>query len=193
MKIIVGLTGASGSIYGKRLIESLLALGHEVHLIATETGEKVFSYEVGEPFDAYTKALGNRYRHFFLEDNRDFFSGVASGSHPYDAVIVCPCSMGTLASISNGMSTNLLTRVCDVAIKEKRQLVIVPRETPFSAIHLENLLKLSRLGVSILPAMPGFYHQPETLDDLVNFVVGKLLDHIKIENKLFKKWKEIEK
>lgn len=192
MKIVVGLTGASGSIYCKLLVETLLEQEHSVHLIASDMGKQVFGHELNIPYEAFITTLQHQYPTFVEEKNDNLFAGVASGSYPYDAVIICPCSMGTLASIANGISSHLLTRVCDVAIKEKRKLVIMPRETPFSAIHLENMLKLSRLGVTILPAMPGFYHDPKTLEDLVAFVVGKALDSLNISHKLYKKWKETE-
>lgn len=190
MKIIIGLTGASGSIYAEVLTETLLKLGHTVHLIPTAMGRKVFEYELDKAFDAYSADLKAQYPKFVVEDNDNLFAGVASGSNPYDAVVVCPCSMGTLGAVANGLSQNLLTRVCDVAIKEKRRLVLVPRETPLSTIHLENLLKLSKCGVSIVPAMPGFYHKPQTLEEAVHFMVGKLLDHMGIENNEFEKWKD---
>lgn len=188
-KIVIGLTGASGSIYCKRLVEDLLTTGYAVHLIATDMGAKVFSYEIKQDFLSWTTALKASHEKFVLEDIGNLFAGVASGSYAYDAMVVLPCSMGTLAAIANGMSTNLLTRVADVAIKERRKLVIVPRETPFSSIHLENMLKLSNVGVSILPAMPGFYHHPTSVDEVVDFVVGKIMDHLKIENNKFEKWK----
>ncbi|AOT69625.1 UbiX family flavin prenyltransferase [Geosporobacter ferrireducens] len=187
-KIVVGITGASGSIYAKVLIEELLKRGIYTHVIFTDNGKKVMQYETSLDIEKWMKLLKEKYNHIKAEDINNLFSGVASGSYKFDAVIVLPCSMGTLAEISNGLSKNLLCRVADVALKENRKLVIVPRETPLNAIHLENMLKLSKLGVTILPAIPGFYHKPETLDDLVNFVVGKILDNLSIENELFKKW-----
>lgn len=193
-RIVVGITGASGSIYAKRLIEVLLEKGYEVIVICTDNGQDVMSYELNLDFKIWTESLKKKYNLFYTEDNSNLFAGVASGSYKYDAVIVLPCSMGTLAEISCGYSKNLLARVCDVALKEKRRLVIVPRETPLSAIHLENMLKLSRLGVTILPAMPGFYHKPLNIQDIVDFVIGKILDHLLIENNLFKKWEnQVEK
>ncbi|MGV8905394.1 MAG: UbiX family flavin prenyltransferase [Acetobacterium sp.] len=189
-KIIIGITGASGSIYAKRIIEVLLEKGYDLHIICTANGEKVMKYETGIELDKWVADLKKRYAHIQLEELDNMFSGVASGSYAYDAVIILPCSMGTLAEISQGYSKNLLTRVADVAIKENRKLVIVPRETPFNAIHLENMLKLARLGVRIIPAMPGFYHMPETIESLVDFVVGKILDNLLIENTLFEKWKD---
>lgn len=187
-KIVVGITGASGSIYAKRLIEELLEQEIYTHIICTENGRKVMKYETGIDLVEWLESLQKTYANFRLEDIDNLFSGVASGSYKFDAAVILPCSMGTLAEISNGIAKNLLCRVADVALKEKRQLVIVPRETPFNAIHLENMLKLSRLGVTILPAMPGFYHKPQTLEDVVDFVVGKVLDCLSIENNLFTKW-----
>jgi 4-hydroxy-3-polyprenylbenzoate decarboxylase len=187
-KIVVGITGASGSIYAIRLIEELLSKKIFTHIICTDTGKKVLKYETGIDLVQWVKELAKQYNHIRLEDNSNLFAGVASGSYKFDAAVILPCSMGTLAEISNGLAKNLLCRVADVAMKENRHLVIVPRETPFNAIHLENMLKLSRLGVAILPAMPGFYHMPHTMEDLIDFVVGKVLDNLSIENNLFKKW-----
>lgn len=189
-KIVVGITGASGSIYAKRLIEELLEKGIYTSVICTDNGKKVMQYETSTDIACWIEHLKEKYPHVKLEDINNLFSGVASGSHKFDAVIILPCSMGTLAEISNGLAKNLLCRAADVALKENRKLIIVPRETPFNSIHLENMLKLSRCGATILPAMPGFYHKPESLEDLVNFVVGKILDHLSIENTLFKKWED---
>jgi flavin prenyltransferase len=188
IKIVVGITGASGSIYAKRLIEELLKKDIYTHIICTDTGKNVMKYETGIDLEKWVEELSKQYNHLKLEDINNLFAGVASGSYKIDAAVILPCSMGTLAEISNGFAKNLLCRVADVTLKENRRLVIVPRETPFNSIHLENMLKLSRLGVTILPAMPGFYHMPETMEDLINFVVGKVLDSLSIENTLFKKW-----
>jgi 4-hydroxy-3-polyprenylbenzoate decarboxylase len=187
-KIVVGITGASGSIYAKRLVEELLKKDIYTHIICTDTGKKVMKYETGIDLEQWVEELSKQYSHLMLEDINNLFAGVASGSYKFDAAVILPCSMGTLAEISNGLAKNLLCRVADVALKESRRLIIVPRETPFNAIHLENMLKLSRLGVTILPAMPGFYHMPQTMEDLIDFVVGKVLDSLAIENTLFKKW-----
>lgn len=189
-KIVVGITGASGSIYAIRLIEELLKREIFVHIICTENGKRVMKYETSIDIDEWTKDLKEKYSTLKLEDINNLFSGVASGSFKFDAMIILPCSMGTLAEISSGLAKNLLCRAADVALKENRKLIIVPRETPLNAIHLENMLKLSRLGVSILPAMPGFYHNPQSMEDLINFVVGKILDSLSIENSLFKKWED---
>ncbi|HWR60137.1 MAG TPA: flavin prenyltransferase UbiX, partial [Clostridia bacterium] len=181
-------TGASGSIYAVRLVEELLKRGIAVHIICTENGKKVMKYETGIEPEQWVQELKRQYSHVRLEDISDLFAGVASGSHKFDAVVVIPCSMGTLAEISGGLSKNLLCRAADVALKESRKLIIVPRETPLNAIHLENMLKLARLNATILPAMPGYYHKPRTMQDLVDFVVGKVLDSLSIENLLFEKW-----
>lgn len=187
-KIVVGITGASGSIYGKVLIEELLKRDIFVHVICTDNGSKVMEYETGINFNSWIENLKETYKNLALEDINNMFSSVASGSYKFHGVIIIPCSMGTLGEISNGITKNLLCRVADVAMKENRKLVIVPREAPFNAIHLENMLKLSRLGVTIMPAAPGFYHKPTAIEDLVNFMVGKILDHLDIENNLFEKW-----
>lgn len=189
-KIIVGITGASGSIYGKRLVEYLLENQIFVCLIATENGKKVFSYELDLDFDSWAEGLKNKHQHFAEEDINNLFAGAASGSYNVDTVIIAPCSMGTLGQIAGGIASNLLTRAADVAMKERRELILVPRETPLHQIHLENMLKISRCGGTIMPAMPGFYHKPQTKEDLVDFVIGKILDYMKIENNLFQKWKE---
>ncbi len=188
--MVVGITGASGSVYAVRLIEELLQRGIYLHIICTDNGRKVMQYETGLDIAEWVQELGKKYTHVRLEDVDNLFSTVASGSSRFDAVIILPCSMATLAEISSGIGKNLLCRAADVALKENRQLIIVPRETPLNAIHLENMLKLSRLGAAILPAMPGFYHQPQTMDDLINFVVGKIMDYLAIDNQLFKKWEE---
>lgn len=189
-KIIVGITGASGSIYGKRLVEYLLENGVFVCLIATENGKKVFSHELELDFDGWSKGLKKDYRNFVEEEVNNLFAGAASGSYAFESVIIVPCSMGTLGQIANGISSNLLTRAADVALKERRDLILVPRETPLHQIHLENMLKISRCGGTIMPAMPGFYHKPQTKAEIVDFVIGKILDYIKIENNLFDKWKD---
>ena len=182
-KIVVGITGASGSIYSKRLIEELLSRGIFTHIICTDNGRKVMKYETAIDLEQWVRELSKQYCHVQLEDIDNLFAGVASGSYKFDAAVIIPCSMGTLAEISNGFAKNLLCRVADVALKENRKLIIVPRETPLNAIHL------SRLNVTILPAMPGFYHMPQTMQDLIDFVVGKVLDCLSIENSLFKKWR----
>lgn len=187
-KVVVGITGASGSIYAKRFVEELLCRGIYTHIICTDNGKKVMKYETGTDLEQWVEDLAKQYNYIRLEDINDLFAPVASGSYKFDAVVIIPCSMGTLAEISNGLAKNLLCRTADVALKENRKLIIVPREMPLNAIHLENMLKLSRLNATILPAMPGFYHKPQTVEDLTGFVVGKVLDCLSIENCLFEKW-----
>ena len=189
-KIVIGITGASGSIYAKRMIEVLVSQDITVHVISTDTGKKVFHYEIGIKLESWISELQKTYPHVKLEDNQNLFAGVASGSYGFDAVIILPCSMGTMAEISHGLSSNLLCRAADVALKESRDLIIVPRETPLNTIHLENMCHLSKVGAKIIPAMPGFYHHPQTMDDLINFVVGKVLSYLKIEHQLFKTWED---
>ena len=193
--IVVGITGASGSIYGLRLIGELLHAEKQVTVLLTNAGRQVLAFETGlklseKPQECLQELkehfkTGENLRHYALND---FFASVASGSSTPEAVVICPCSMGTVGRIAAGLSDNLLERVADVALKENRKLLLVPRETPFNQIHLENLLRLSKAGAQILPAMPGFYQQPETVADLVNFVVGKVLDNLDIEHQLFKRW-----
>lgn len=189
-KIVIGITGASGSIYAKRLIEVLVKEGIQINVIATEKGKQVFEYELSLNLDSWIKNLSENYKNIKLEDNNNLFSGVASGSNKYDAVIILPCSMGTLAEISHGLSKNLLCRAADVALKENRKLILVPRETPLNTIHLENMCRLSKMGVGIIPAMPGFYHHPTSIEEIVDFVIGKILDYININNNLFEKWED---
>ncbi|SHJ22679.1 4-hydroxy-3-polyprenylbenzoate decarboxylase [Malonomonas rubra DSM 5091] len=194
-KFVIGITGASGSIYGLRLIEELLRAGKSVSLLLSDAGRQVLGYETGlqlaaEPQDCLQQlrkyfSAGEELNHYGISD---FFAPVASGSSAPDAVVICPCSMGTAGRIAAGLSDNLLERVADVALKEQRKLLVVPRETPFNQIHLENLLRLSQAGAQILPAMPAFYQKPQSVEDLVDFVVGKVLDSLAVEHKLFQRW-----
>ncbi len=192
--VLVAITGASGSIYGLRLTEELLRAGCRVSLLLSSAGRQVLNYECGLAWSAERAAREQQVREYFAAelidclDNDDFFSAVASGSSPADAMIVCPCSMGTAGRIAAGLSNSLLERAADVMLKERRPLLLVPRETPLSIIHLENLLRLGRAGAVIVPAMPAFYHGPESLDDLVNFVVGKVMDQLGVEHCLFRRW-----
>lgn len=187
-RIVLGLTGASGSIYFLRLLESLVTFEMEIHVIASIHGAQVFQYEIGCSLEEKVKELTKIGYNVILEDNENMFSKVASGSYQCDTMVIVPCSMSTLAEIANGVTKSLLTRASDVFIKERRRLVLVPRETPFSSIHLKNMYELSNLGVTILPAMPGFYNHPESLDDIINFVVGKTLDAMKLEHNLYRRW-----
>jgi len=181
MRLIVAVTGASGAIYAKRLLEVLREKGTEVHLIVSEPARLVVERELGalQAFDGLAD---------HVYDPRDMRAPITSGSFRVDGMVIVPASMKTIAAIASGYSENLVARAADVQLKERRPLIIVPRETPMSAIHLENMAKLSRLGVTILPAMPGFYHRPRTIDDLVDFVVGKVLDQLGLDHDLYRRW-----
>ncbi len=193
---VVAITGASGSVYGLRLISELLRSGERVSLILTSAGRQVMNHETGLEWSAEITKQRQQVQEYFASIAvdclaiDDFWAGAASGSAAADAMIVAPCSMGTLGRIAAGLSGNLLERAADVMLKERRTLLLVPRETPFNNIHLENLLRLSQSGAVILPAMPGFYHGPQTIEDLVDFVVGKILDQLDVQHSLFTRWGE---
>ncbi|WP_378955435.1 UbiX family flavin prenyltransferase [Pelosinus sp. sgz500959] len=182
MRIIVGITGASGAIYGFRLIQVLKDAGCEIHAVVSEPGWQVLEYECGIKKEDIMGKVD------FLHDINNIGACIASGSFRTDAMVVVPCSMRTLGGIANGIADNLLGRAADVMLKEGRKLIIVPRETPFSAIHLGNMLKLAQLGVRIVPACPGFYHRPENLQAVIDMMVGKICDTIGVEHNLFPRW-----
>lgn len=194
-RYIVGITGASGVVHGIRLVEQLLKLGHYVHVIITHSGIRVIKDELEldleggfeRRYEILSAQLGAE-PNFVLHDVEDMGSAIASGSFKSDAMLIVPCSMGTLASIAWGYSSNLLERAADVTLKEGRKLVLSPRETPLNAIHLENMLKLSRMGVAIVPPMPAFYIRPHGLEDMVDFIIGRLLDQLGIEHSLYPRW-----
>lgn len=182
MRLVVGMTGSSGIVYGIRMLEVLKRCNVDVHLIMTEWAKKCLALETD--FDlSHVKSLANSY-----SEDSNMAASVSSGTHKTDGMIIIPCSMKTLSSIANGYEETLVARAAGVTIKESRKLVIVPRETPLTSIHLENMLKLARIGIVILPAMPGFYNKPKNVDDLINHVVGKCLDQFNIEHDLFKRW-----
>ena len=189
---VVGITGASGTIYGVRLVQELAERKHNVHVVVTSAGEQVMKEELGNTDirKIIKNDISNRKKYLTIYKNDDFTAPFMSGSNAPDAAIIIPCSMGKLAAIANGISRNLLERIADVALKEKRQLIVVVRETPLSLIHLENMVKAAKAGAQILPAMPAFYHHPKTVDDMVNFIVGKVLNLLQIEHKLFKGWRK---
>lgn len=187
-KIIIGITGASGSAYFLRVMEVLSQQELEIHLIASDQGRKVLTYETGVILEEQARLWNKNRAGIILEDNENLFSPVASGSFRCDAMVILPCSMSTVAEIAGGITKTLLTRAADVMIKERRRLVLVPRETPLSTIHLKKMAELSQLGVTILPAMPGFYGHPQTLDEIIGFVAGKVLDSIEIENDCYQRW-----
>lgn len=193
--VTVVITGASGSVYGLRLVEQLLAAGRKVNLLISIPGFIVIKEETGIDWQGDEGSLNKKIREHFgvaeeltYYDNKNFFSPMASGSVGRGTMVIAPCSMGTLGRIANGMSANLIERAADVVLKERGTLILLPRETPLNDIHLENMLKLSRMDVRIVPAMPAFYQKPETMDDLIDFVVGKLLDQLGVEHKLFPPW-----
>jgi len=182
VRVVVGVTGASGVQYAYALLRNLE--GHDVDLVISDDARKVIAAETDLGAKAFGKLAANTY------GNDDTTAPPASGSYRFDAMVVIPCSMGTLGKIAWGISDNLITRAAAVCMKERRTLILVPRETPLAATHLENMLRLANQGVVVLPAMPGFYHGPKTVDDLVNFVVGKVLDQLGIGHRLFRRWRE---
>ena len=192
----VAITGASGAPYALRLLQLLLQGGHTVYLCISGDGIKILNDEVGimlkgsetdiqYALERQLDAKEGQLR-YFDEDN--MYTPIASGSTPVDATVVIPCSMKALASIANGFASNLIERAADVTLKEKRPLIIVPREMPLSAVHLRNMLTLAELGCHIIPAMPGFYHRPKHLQDIVDFVVGRVLDAMGVENNITPRW-----
>ncbi|MFA5241909.1 MAG: flavin prenyltransferase UbiX [Sulfuricella sp.] len=196
--ITLAFTGASGMPYAMRLLESLLAADKTVYLLYSQAAQIVAQQEMGLTLPSSSREvqhlLREQHQHLpgkLLVFGRDeWFAPIASGTSVADAMVVCPCTMGTLAAIAAGMSDNLIERAADVSLKEQRKLILVPRETPFSAIHLENMLKLARLGTVILPANPGFYHHPASVQDLVDFVVARILDQLNIPHQLMQRWGE---
>jgi 4-hydroxy-3-polyprenylbenzoate decarboxylase len=197
-EIILAITGASGAIYSQRLLQELVSSGIRVHLMVSAAGRIVCADELkwklparaGDMHKMLVADLACDADLLRVYGEQQWSAPVASGSHTIPTMVVCPCTMGTLSSIACGSSDNLINRAADVMLKEQRQLIIVPREAPFSAIHLENMLKLSRLGVVVLPPNPGFYFQPKTMDDLVNFVVARILDQAKVPHALIPRWGE---
>lgn len=195
-KITLAITGASGSLYALRLLECLVAANYQVYVLISSAARVVLDTEVGIKLpgnpEAATLALTERYKaqpqQITVFGKEQWFSPVASGSAAPKQMVVCPCSTGTLAAISQGMSDNLIERAADVVIKERGQLIMVPRETPFSTIHLANMHSLSQMGVTIMPAAPGFYHNPESINDLIDFMVGRMLDHLGIEQTIMPRW-----
>ena len=221
--VVLAMTGASGAIYGVRLLEVLLAAGRNVHLVMSPAAVQVFDHELGLKVDLNQYQIdqvlppegrnsesrlgivrpqnvgGLHGSSIFSESDihagkliyhryQDYSAGIASGSFPTAGMVICPCSMGTLASVASGLSQNLIHRAADVHLKERRKLVVVPRETPLGSIQLENMKRLADAGAVILPAMPGFYHQPLTIHDLVDFVVGRICDQLGIPVDLVKRW-----
>jgi len=193
--ILIGITGASGSIYGLRLLETLAGAPFNlpVGLVISSAGRLVMSHELGIKAAADEDLLATRFEasvqpRITIYRPEDMAAACASGSNRFKALVVAPCSMNTVAAIAAGITLNLIHRLADVALKEKRPLILMPRETPMSATHLENMLNLANKGVTILPAAPGFYHQPATVGDMVNFMVGKVLDQLGMDHELYGRW-----
>lgn len=194
--IALAFTGASGAQYGLRLLECLLAARRPVYLMVSKTAQVVIGSETdlalpGRSVDIERK-LRDQYRategQLRVFGPEEWSAPVASGSNAPAAMVVCPCSMATVASLASGASRSLIERAADVTLKERRPLIVVPRETPFSIIHLENLLRLARAGATVMPANPGFYHRPGKVDDIVDFLVARILDHLGVEQKLMARW-----
>lgn len=200
--ICLAFTGASGMPYGIRLLECLLEAGCHVQLLYSQVAQVVARQEMGLELPARAKEAAEHFRATYAATlarsagtieaygREEWFAPMASGSNPPDAMVVCPCTMGTLAAIAQGLADNLITRAADVVLKERRPLILVPRETPFSSIHLENMLRLAQAGAVILPPNPGFYHHPQSVQEMVDFVVARILDHLGVAHQLVKRWGE---
>ena len=192
-KIVVAICGASGSIYATQLLKALLAQPVQVHLIVSKTGFQVMEHELGLtpetlPEFVYQKEICHQEASLEMFDVNSFFAPAASGSFPHDGLVVAPCSMKTLSAIASGLADNLILRCADVCLKEKRKLILVPRETPLNTIHLNNMLTVATAGAVLLPAMPSFYSEPETIEDLANTVIARVMDHLEIDHDLMKRW-----
>ena len=194
--VTLALSGASGMAYGLRLLECLLGADVRVYLLISQAAHIVAKQELGVALPAraselekqLSAGLNARDGQLRVFGREDWNAPVASGSNPADAMVVCPCSMGTLAAIAHGLSDNLIERAADVMLKEQRKLILVPREAPFSTLHLENMLTLSRMNAVILPANPGFYHRPQNVEDIIDFIVARILDQLGIQHELMARW-----
>lgn len=192
--IVVALCGASGAIYGLRLLKALLARPVHVHLCVSEAGRKVMIHETAYKGGAFKRFLNDYGCGFHAEARLDLhepdnlFAPPASGSFRHDGMVVAPCSMKTLSAIASGLAEGLIGRAADVCLKEKRPLILMTRETPLSVIHINNMARAAAAGAVIMPPCPGFYHQPETIEDLVDHTVGRILDHLNIEHDIVKQW-----
>ncbi|MEC7177865.1 MAG: flavin prenyltransferase UbiX [Candidatus Thermoplasmatota archaeon] len=182
-EIVVAITGASGAIYGKRLLEVLQQHGKDTRLVVSHAGEITLKHECGISKEELAKTTGAK-----LEDEKNIGGKSASGSAKIDAVVICPCSGTTLGKMAAGISDNLVTRSAIVALKERRKLILVPREAPYATVHLENMTKLSTWGSIVIPASPGFYNHPQSIDDLIDFIIARVLDHLDIDHQVGKRW-----
>jgi 4-hydroxy-3-polyprenylbenzoate decarboxylase len=183
MRYLVSISGASGSIYGIRLLQELKKTGHEIHLVVSENAKKILQHETTYTYNTIKTQADVVY------DNDDLFAGPASGSYPLDGMIVIPCSMRTLSAIAHGFGDTLTSRAANCCLKEGRKVILVLRETPLDLSGIRNILTAKESGVIILPAMPAFYHKPERIEDLVDFIVGKVFDQLSLQHSLFKRWK----
>ncbi len=194
--VTVGLTGASGLVYGLRLIECLVAAHVRVGIVYSQAAQMVAKQELDlvlpsrpqEAVQLFAERFHAAEGQLAVYGRDDWYAPIASGSNPADAMVICPCSMGTLAAVAGGLADNLIERAADVALKEKRPLIVVPRETPLSLLHLENMTRLARAGAIVLPANPGFYHRPASVEAIVDFVVARILDHLHIPHTLMARW-----
>jgi len=182
VRIILAITGASGVIYGIRLLEELYRIGVEVHLVISRAAEKIICFETSYNLSEVQELAQEAY------EEHDIAAALASGSFQYDGAAIVPCSLKTLAAIAHGYADNLITRVGVCALKEERKLIVVPRETPLDLASLRNLVAVKEAGAVVLPAMPGLYHHPESIDDLIDYVVGKILDQFGIQHNMFERW-----
>ncbi|MEF8847812.1 MAG: UbiX family flavin prenyltransferase [Candidatus Thermoplasmatota archaeon] len=182
MKLLIGVSGASGCLYSIRLLEELKKRNIETHLIVSDEGKKILEYETDLDYEEFKNMASFSYQ------NDDLFSPPASGSFQHNGMILAPCSMKTLSSIANGYCKNLISRTAFCTLKEERKLVLMPRETPLDMISIKNMLSAKKAGATILPACPGFYHKPNEINDLIDFIIGKILDQFKIQHSLFKRW-----
>lgn len=193
---VVAISGASGAIYGVRLLEYLLKEKHKVYLTLSHEARLIIREELGLEWGAHFEETDEILKKKYAGDDlvycneKDMMAPIASGSVPTQGMIIAPCSMKTLAAIAHGFSSNLIERAADVTLKERRPLLLIPRETPLNQVHLRNMLMLSEMGATLIPAMPAFYNHPRSIDDMVNFIVGRALDGLKIENRIYQRWKE---
>lgn len=189
LPVTLAITGASGAPYAVRLLEVLNQNGVPVNLIVSETGWRLLDEELEINGEAGLRARTGDWAHIRSFSDKDRGATPASGSAPSRGMVVCPCSMGTLASIAQGTTRSLIERAADVCLKERRTLILVPRETPYSMVHLENMLRLTQAGAIVLPASPGFYHRPKSVADLIDFVVGRVVAHLGVEQQIGPRWK----
>jgi 4-hydroxy-3-polyprenylbenzoate decarboxylase len=180
--VFVGITGASGAIYGVRLVRALKSEGHEVHLVVSRWGAETMKYELGIDIDSFAKEADRIY------NDDELAAGPASGSFHLDAVVIAPCSMKTLASIAHGFADNLISRTADCALKERRKLILVPRETPLNLVHVRNMVTVTEAGAILIPASPAFWHRPKTIEELVDSVVDRILSHLSLNRKSAATW-----